>query len=228
MEKPSAKSAAELVNKVLAAVSEQPTKEEQMLTAQKIEQSSKLFIKKSSYLRPTAEHQRAFETAAAFAGELNYARFPHWLTLLGPSGIGKTHLAREIYQHFMRHSRFVTGFNVLDQRLTGNTGQFCNWRSFCADVKQGSYGRIDDLCKDWFVVIDDIGSEYDPSGFIASAIDRIVHERSKDGDTKWTVITCNFYLNQIAEKIDPRVADRMIRNGSIVLESKLDSWALTH
>lgn len=131
-------------------------------------------------------------------------------------------LAREVYRHFMEHSRFQIGFEASRQRVTGNTGQFCDWRGFCKDIRSGSFGRIDDLIEDSFVILDDVGTEYDPNGFIASTLDRVCNSRLG----KWTLVTCNLSLRQIAEKIDTRIADRMVRGGSEVFESELQSHAL--
>ena len=164
-----------------------------------------------------------FLAAETFVGRLNYTKDANWLSLLGPSGIGKTKLAREIYRHFMDHSRFVVDFDPLRQRITQNTGQFCCWRSFCSDLRGGSFGRIDDLEQDWLVILDDIGAE-NGTPFIMSVLDRICNFRAREGRPMWTVIACNLYLDQIAQQLDPRIADRMLRNGSVVIESELESW----
>lgn len=156
-----------------------------------------------------------------FSADLNNTK-PYWLSLLGDSGIGKTMLAKRAYRHFMDYSRHNKKLDVQNQRIVGNTGQICNWRGFCADVRGGSFGRIDDICSDWFVVLDDIGSEHDPTGFVASMIDRVFNERQH----KWTLITSNLFLKQIAEKIDSRVASRMIRHGSKVIETRSMDFSL--
>lgn len=166
-----------------------------------------------------------FDAVAKFASELNHER-PHWLCLLGHSGIGKTHIAREVYRHFMDFARFEVHLDRDHQHIDGNTGQFVDWRKFAGDLRSGCFGRLEDIERDWFVVLDDVGSEHDPSGFIASALDRICNSRSDMKKPKWTLITCNLMLNQIAERIDTRIADRMLRNGSVVVEASLGSWAL--
>jgi len=155
----------------------------------------------------------AFTAAAQFAQDVNNRR-PYWLTLCGVSGTGKTHLAKMLYRHFMGASRFNLDYDPKSNKVTGNSGQFCCWRKTCSDIKQGDYGLIEDLSDDWFVVLDDIGTAHDPSGFIASALDRILNSRLR----KWTVITCNFGLKEIADRMDVRIASRMLRDDSIVIE----------
>lgn len=157
--------------------------------------------------------KRMWTAAETFSQHVNN-RKPYWLTFCGPSGTGKTRLARMLYKHFMGASRFNPNFDVEKQRVIGNTGQFCNWRQLAGDLKSGNYGLVEDLCYDSFVVLDDIGSAHDPSGFIASALDRIVDGRSR----KWTVITCNFSIGEIANRMDERIASRLIRDGNVVVE----------
>lgn len=154
-----------------------------------------------------------WRAAEAFAQDVNN-RKPYWITFCGPSGTGKTHLAKMLYQHFMGASRFNIDIDVANQKIVGNTGQICNWRKLASELKGGSYDLIEDLCEDWYVVLDDVGAAHDPSGFIASALDRIVAGRAR----KWTVITCNFSLDEIAKRMDERIASRLIRDGNVVVE----------
>lgn len=155
----------------------------------------------------------ALEAAARFAADINHTE-PYWLSFLGKSGVGKTHLARRIFRHFMGVSRFDLSFNPERNRIEGNTGNWCNWRKLCASVREGNYGWVEDLCEDWFVVLDDIGTEYDSSGHLASVLDRIIAGRKK----KWTVLTVNLSLEQISEKLDPRIASRMLRDGGQIVD----------
>jgi hypothetical protein len=43
---------------------------------------------------------------------------------------------------------------------------------------------------------------------------------------KWTVLTANVSLSQIGELLDPRIASRMIRNNSVVVDVNLPDWNL--
>jgi len=151
--------------------------------------------------------------ACQFAQDVNNLQ-PYWISFLGTSGTGKTHLAKMLYRHFMGCSRFNLDYDKEHNRIVGNTGQFCDWRRLTADLRSGDYELIDDLTSDWFVVLDDVGSSYDPNGFVASALDQVLNGRLR----KWTVITCNYGLSEIAERMDIRIASRMIRDGSVVVE----------
>jgi DNA replication protein DnaC len=152
--------------------------------------------------------------AAKFIASVNYVKPPFWLTLTARSGTGKTKLARAVYRQFMDQNRFERFYDPLNNRIGGNTCMFVDWRKFCDDVK-GAFDLIDDVCAEWFVILDDLGAERDASGFIASVIDRILNARRG----KWTLITTNLKLRQVAEKIDPRVSSRMLRDGNQVVES---------
>ena len=151
---------------------------------------------------------------ALFAGSLNYIARPRWLTLSACSGAGKTMLARALWRQFMEQNRFELKFNRAEQRTYGNTGMFCDWRKFCDQIRSGAYELIEDLSDEWFVIIDDLGAERDTTGFIASATDRIFNSRRG----KWTFITSNLTVHEIADRVDPRVASRMLRDGNQVIE----------
>jgi len=121
----------------------------------------------------------------------------------------------------MDQNRFEKKFDAIGNRIYGNTGGFYCWRNCCSSFRSGSYGLIEDLCNEWFVILDDVGSERDPTGFIASALDQILNARQR----KWTLITTNLSLREIAE-IDTRISSRMLRNGSVVVETKTIDYAL--
>lgn len=168
---------------------------------------------------PTLE--RMWAAAEAFAADVNN-RAPYWITFCGPSGTGKTHLARMLFRHFMGASRFNVDIDVARQRIIGNTGQFCKWRNLAGELKAGGYDAIEDLIEDSFVVLDDVGAAHDPSSFIASALDQIIAGRGR----KWTVVTCNYSLGEIARRMDERIASRLIRDGNVVIECNTTDFNL--
>lgn len=164
--------------------------------------------------------ERALDSTAKFAASINFTR-PYWLTLAGGTGVGKTHLARKVLRQFLDQNRFELKYNSFTNQIIGNTWMWVDWRTFCASIRSGAYELIEDVCNEWFVVLDDIGSERDSTGFIAEATDRIFNSRRQ----KWTLITTNLLLKDVASKIDVRVADRMLRDGGEVIEIECDSFA---
>lgn len=169
----------------------------------------------------SADLANLLNETARFACDIN-ATMPYWLTLIGEAGIGKTHLARAVYKSFIDITRFDIKLDAQHQHIYGNRGQFCDWRKLCAVVREGAFGWVEDLCEDDFVVLDDIGAEYDRSGFIASVLDRIMNSRRG----KWTLITCNLTLQQISERMDVRIASRLMRDSNRVVESGAMDFAL--
>ena len=149
---------------------------------------------------------------------------PYWLTLLGPSGTGKTMLARGI-------SRFFAASldSLLDENKTTPTaryyraGGFKAWERVVADMLEGDFSGIRDLRDDWFVCLDDIGAEYARNRDISvSKLYEVLNARER----KFTVITANLTLQDINTKLDARIASRLLRNGSVVVDVEASDFNL--
>jgi DNA replication protein DnaC len=99
---------------------------------------------------------------------------PRFLSLLGSSGTGKTHLARSICRFFNANvSVFIdpeTGVHL------SRRGGFIGWRQIVDYLWDGDYGIMDAVCNDWFVALDDIGAER-VSDFSVSKLDQIIDSR---------------------------------------------------
>lgn len=152
---------------------------------------------------------------------------PYWLTFLGATGNGKTMLAKSI---FNRAKKVTIPCSIVPGRtkypweslIPGMRVQWVDWRKLCDDLNNGQWHRIDEICDAWFVVLDDIGTEYDPKGMLKNKLDRILNSRIG----MWTVITSNLFYDQIADKLDVRIASRMKRAGSIVVETNTTDYVL--
>lgn len=88
-------------------------------------------------------------------------------------------------------------------------------------MREGEYRVLDDLCQLSFLVVDDIGAEHG-SAFINSKLYDLCARR----ETKWTVFTGNLSLSDIEQQIDARIASRMIRNGSVVVDVNVPDFNL--
>lgn len=140
----------------------------------------------------------------------------HWLTLLGPPATGKTMLARLCCRFF---SQYLDCFR--DERANPELevryrrGGFKAWGNVMRDMIEGDYSGLRDLRDDWFVCLDDIGAEYSRQRELsASKLYEVLNAR----EGLFTIITANLTLQQINEQMDARIASRLLRHGSLVVD----------
>ena len=158
--------------------------------------------------------------AELFLDEMSANHPPRWLTMIGESGVGKTHSARAIYRAARGQLELYKcpRLNITQRR----TFLFLNWTTACARMRSGEHGLVEYMAEMDLLVIDDLGAEYDPSGYVSSQLYRIIDSRMG----KWTVLTSNLTLADIAGKVDQRAADRMIRDGNKVLTVDTKSFSM--
>jgi DNA replication protein DnaC len=158
--------------------------------------------------------------ASMFVMDIKAGQKPRWLSLLGTSGAGKTHLANRIYRHVVKSQVLKT--KVVDDKIF-YPAEKCYWPELGGKL-QGNEGRdlVWQLSETQFVFLDDIGAKRDGSGFITGELSTLLGRRTG----KWTIITANMSLQLIAEKVDPRLASRMIRDGSVVVDVDVVDFAL--
>lgn len=162
--------------------------------------------------------------AAKFCADMRRGDNPRWISFLGTTGAGKTHLARQINAYFLKH---LDTHLIPNQNLTRTQfrmrGDFISWRKLAEKLRNGDYGAMQGIREDYFVVLDDIGSEYKAkSDFITSKLDEIIDARLG----KWTVITANLTLEQISDNIDVRIGSRLMRGGSEVIDVDITDFNL--
>lgn len=169
--------------------------------------------------------------AAKFIDDLLSGRQPYWLTFLGNAGIGKTMLAKRIWQIFkvIKHLE-IDWKRSRETRQSGTQGRivrwrggFINWGKAVNRMLDGDYAFIEDLRTYDFFVLDDIISEYAKLRELSASKLYDVFE-SRLG--KWTVITANASLEQIGEILDPRIASRMLRNNGVVVDVEAQDFNL--
>jgi DNA replication protein DnaC len=158
-----------------------------------------------------AKLSEMLEAATDFIRDMAIGTTPRWLSLLGRSGTGKTYLARSITRFFKAQAA------IYNEPGTGahlsRRGGFIGWRKVVDHLRDGDYGIVDAVCNDWFVALDDIGAER-ASDFSVSKLDQVVDARLG----KWTVITCNFNREEIAEHMDVRIASRLGRGRNVIID----------
>lgn len=147
---------------------------------------------------------------------------PYWLSLLGTSGAGKTYLSKRVYDWHRDQTQFDIG-NFESGEEVVMAREWVNWSVFAGALQaNGGRERMEDLKSAKFVVIDEIGADRDPNGHVRDCLARICSARVG----KWTLITSNRSLSAIATTIDQRVASRMIRDNSVVVDVDMPDYAL--
>lgn len=126
---------------------------------------------------------------------------PYWLTLSGPNGIGKTHLARWLSRRF--------------ESLLGSTLVPQVWT--LGEVKRaylgGGWGLMGELAKAPWLVLDELGAEKGNETFQQAVIELVSARMGK-----WTVITTNLGEREIEAAYTARVTSRMNgRDGNVHL-----------
>lgn len=135
---------------------------------------------------------------------------PRWMSLIGRSGCGKTHLAKSLKE-------------IYKQAYPRKIAQFWQWKKIVDDyLLQWDFGIINWLSEEVdFLVIDDIGAEQKTKIGLPNLY-KILDARLG----KWTVLTSNLLLPQIFE-MEGRIASRMVRGGSQVVSFRdCPDWSL--
>ena len=156
---------------------------------------------------------RMLEAAARFILDVRAGNRCPWQVLVGSTNAGKTHLARRCWQWWDRAGKWKKILGKFGEANVVRSGQFVRWVDFIRECYNKDSSRADDLIDDEFVVIDDIGAGTDTRKWMADKLYAIVEHRC-DAPNKSTLITANLSLEQIAAEFDPRIAGRLIRNGS--------------
>ena len=123
---------------------------------------------------------------------VNKVRPRRWLSLLGASGIGKTHLAE-------------AARDALFKERPSLPIQFWKWQKVVSMLRSGDWAFV--------LILDDVGAE-NTSPAILSALNRVVDGRLG----KWTMITSNLLPKHIGEHLDARIASRLYRGNNVVCQ----------
>lgn len=159
---------------------------------------------------------------------------PYWIVFCGPSGVGKTLLARRL-EKFLSScagSIYLKNLGPLawdDNKRHFSYAQegsiFVPWRDLVPHGEENQQ-RIKKAGRDWIKIIDDLKpqtggdviiegeSGIQPKRFEANAAGDLLDQRLR----KWTIITSNLTRRQLALFWDVRIASRLLRDGNTVVD----------
>ena len=98
---------------------------------------------------------------------------------------------------------------------------FVSWYKMANTLREGGYRIFDDLKNCDLLAIDDLGAGHD-TDFTINKLYELLNERLG----KWTIITCNLYLDEIGKQMDTRISSRFIRSGSVVVNMETEDYNL--
>lgn len=131
-------------------------------------------------------------------------RRPHMLSLLGCSGCGKTHLARNTKAALLSHGISCT---------------MRTWAQILTDMRTGDAAYIiHSLCQPRVLILDDVGAENLGSEWAHDNSTSLLGEVLDGRVGKWTMITSNFLTGQFAENYDARIASRIHRDNAVIIQ----------
>lgn len=146
---------------------------------------------------------RAFRDGAA----------PRWLTYLGTSGSGKTHLCKRLWEHAKKES---------DWSRCEYIPQVVYWPQFVQELRAGkAWERRSDMQRWPVLFLDDIGAERDASGFAAEELHTLLGCRMG----RWTLVTANTTMPKLAS-LDQRIASRVIRDNNVLVQVQTEDFSL--
>jgi len=135
---------------------------------------------------------------------------PSTVVLRGESGCGKTHCAKRLLRWCQ--SVAVTACSQGHYPTRAPSAMYAEWGGVVDGFKEGCYEIMDDLCGVDMLVLDDLGSEHDPS---RNALSKLCHVLTRR-EGLWTVITTNIKATDWGRRWDMRVADRLLRHSKVI------------
>ena len=169
----------------------------------------------------------AAEACSQFVAEIAAGGRPRWLTISGPYGCGKTFLARHTFIAAAkwckeRTADYVQPSGIYHEKTRRPMFRMLDEARFAQlllDDRQ--YDLPEYLAHEWLVCFDDLGSKRDGKEVLADALLRLANQRLD----KWTLWTTNLNLQELSNRIDGRVASRLIRDANRIVTITAGDYA---
>jgi DNA replication protein DnaC len=151
-------------------------------------------------------------TSIEWARDYKSKMLPRWLSIIGGSGSGKTHLCSRLFWMAQKKS---------DWSKCNFIPSIIYWPRFVQELRGGSaYDQRNDMIKWPVLFLDDIGAERDTTGFATDELNTLLGCRMG----KWTLLTSNLGLNDLAG-VDNRIASRMVRDRNVCVQTTAPDYS---
>lgn len=159
------------------------------------------------------EIERMVTVSAEWARDVRDGEKPRWLSLLGSSGTGKTHIAKCLWNWLSKKEDFEDKAEYVPQWIY--------WPKLVEDLRSGNaYNRYRDMMRWKYLVLDEICAE-NQTEFSTEKLHNLLGSRVG----RWTIVTSNKRAVDIAT-LDRRIASRMARGGSYVVDIRTKDYSL--
>lgn len=129
---------------------------------------------------------------------------PHFLTLSGPTGCGKTHLAR--------NAKYALATKCIPCTIV-------SWAQALADSKsKNAEDELYKLSSARVLIVDGVGSENTRGDYSRGLSDALLVDIMEKRETRWTMFLTTLTMQQIANLYSERAESRLHRNGSIIVD----------
>lgn len=141
---------------------------------------------------------------------LNHEQPRRWLSLLGPSGVGKTHILKQALRFLETPGRWK-----VKTRTGERSPQVAH---IIPAVDLTDYKAASDYAKYDLIYIEDIGAGATQDKGAGAVTRSRIMELLQLRSGKWTMLDANLMRRDIASQLDGRIASRLKRDGSWMIE----------
>lgn len=86
------------------------------------------------------------------------------------------------------------------------------WPELCDQLKTGDWEELDEMERITLLALDDVGSEYDPTGIMVQKLCWLLERR----ENRWSILTTNLHPNTWETAWTKRGLSRLLRHSEIV------------
>ncbi|MDC0088145.1 hypothetical protein OAI07_01240 [Akkermansiaceae bacterium] len=145
---------------------------------------------------------------------------PYWLTILGKSEIGKSHLTHALSRFMLQYGerRVFPKFSYDQPQVLNGSSAFVKMSQVSNDTQIYNSNYLKHMSETTMLIMDDLHQGVKP--WVKDDFCNILMLRAGEGvdPWKWTVITSNMMRDHVEKQFDARTASRMRRGKNIVIE----------